>query len=178
MFSVEFDKIYRVFLISSVSELFGNSLRINFFRVRDEGSLDECVKLAARAIVESRAKPRGAEEETTACVASFTRLGKARPYVLYTILFVNVHGMYNLRRLRNGAECKFFWKCACATDSFIFPFKVRMCNRNLYFPVRCAHAQQYFPCPVIDLVTLRPPHMRRKSYIPCACHQQHSTERN
>ena len=34
MFSVEFGKIYRIFLISSVSELFGNSSRINFFRVR------------------------------------------------------------------------------------------------------------------------------------------------
>ena len=33
MFSVEFGKIYRIFLISSVSELFGNSSRINFFRV-------------------------------------------------------------------------------------------------------------------------------------------------
>ena len=33
MFSVEFGTIYRIFLISSVSELFGNSSRINFFRV-------------------------------------------------------------------------------------------------------------------------------------------------
>ena len=33
MFAVEFDKIYRIFLISSVSELFGNSSRTNFFRV-------------------------------------------------------------------------------------------------------------------------------------------------
>ena len=33
MFSVEFGKIYRIFLISSVSELFGNSSWINFFRV-------------------------------------------------------------------------------------------------------------------------------------------------
>ena len=33
MVSVEFRKIYRIFLISSVSELFGNSSRINFFRV-------------------------------------------------------------------------------------------------------------------------------------------------
>ena len=30
MFSVEFGKIYRIFLISSVSELFGSSSRINF----------------------------------------------------------------------------------------------------------------------------------------------------
>ena len=33
MFSVEFGKIYRIFLISSVSELFGHSSWINFFRV-------------------------------------------------------------------------------------------------------------------------------------------------
>ena len=32
MFSVEFGKIYRIFLIPSVSELFGNSSWINFFR--------------------------------------------------------------------------------------------------------------------------------------------------
>ena len=41
MFSVEFGKIYRIFLISSVSELFDNSSRINFFRVGDHyGSKD------------------------------------------------------------------------------------------------------------------------------------------
>ena len=34
MFSVEFGNIYRIFLISSISELFGNSSRINFFRVQ------------------------------------------------------------------------------------------------------------------------------------------------
>ena len=36
MFSVEFGKIYRIFFISSVSELFGNSSRIHFFRVDGE----------------------------------------------------------------------------------------------------------------------------------------------
>ena len=35
MFSVEFGKIYRIFLISSVSELFGNFSWINFFRVEN-----------------------------------------------------------------------------------------------------------------------------------------------
>ena len=33
MFTIEFGKIYRILLISSVSELFGNSSRIHFFRV-------------------------------------------------------------------------------------------------------------------------------------------------
>ena len=56
----------------------------------------------------------------------------------------------------------FFLKCACATGSFIFSFKVRMRNRNLHFPVGCAHAQQYFSCPILDRVTLRPPHMGRR----------------
>ena len=33
MFSIELGKIYWIFLISSVCELFSNSLRVNFFRV-------------------------------------------------------------------------------------------------------------------------------------------------
>ena len=33
MFTVEFGKIYRIFLVSSVSELFGNSSRKKFVRV-------------------------------------------------------------------------------------------------------------------------------------------------
>ena len=37
MFSVEFGKINRIFLIFSVSELFGNSSWINFFRVENNG---------------------------------------------------------------------------------------------------------------------------------------------
>ena len=117
------------------------------------------------------AGPRRAEDETTARIANFTLVGSALPHVLHTILFVTAHGMYDLRRPRTGAKCKYFSKCACATGSFIFPFKVRMRNRDLYFPDGCARAQQYFPRPVLDLVTSRPPHIGRKSYIPCACHE-------
>ena len=58
---------------------------------------DECVKFAARA-----------EDETTARVANFTRVERALPHVMHTILFVIVHGMYDLKRPRTGAECNFF----------------------------------------------------------------------
>ena len=47
-----------------------------------------------------------------------------------------------------------------------------MRNRNLSFPVRCVHAQQYFQCPVLDLVTSRSPHMGWKWYIPSAHHKK------
>ena len=43
MLSVEFGKIYRIFLISSVSELFGNSTRINFFRVVSSVQVDRSI---------------------------------------------------------------------------------------------------------------------------------------
>ena len=92
--------------------------------------------------------------------------------MLQTIIFVTVHGMNDLRWSRTDTECKFLSKCVCVTGSFIFSFKVRRRNWNLYFPIRCAHAQQYFPCTVLDLVTLRSPHMGRKSYIPCACREK------
>ena len=103
-------------------------------------------------------------------------VASALPHVLHTILFVTVHEMYDLRRLRTCAEMKFCSKYACATGRFIFPLDSRMGNRNLYFPVGCAHAQHYVPCPVLGLVTLRRIYMGRKSYIPCASHENILTE--
>ena len=55
MFSVEFGKIYRIFLISSVSELFSNSSRINFFLVVTYDTLSEIGKRKRKSVY------RGAE---------------------------------------------------------------------------------------------------------------------
>ena len=108
---------------------------------------DKCVKFSARA-----------EDETTARVANFTRVGSVLPRVLHTILFMIVHGMYGLKRPRTDAECKFFSKCTYATGSFISLFDVRM--RNSTFHV------------LFLILSLRPPHMGGKSYIPCVCHEK------
>ena len=41
-----------------------------------------------------------------------------------------IHRMYDLRRPRIGAECKFFSKYACATGLCIFPLDVRMLRQK------------------------------------------------
>ena len=75
------------------------------------------------------------EKKTRAVVSccNFTlSSGIALLQVLHTILSVTVHGIYDSRRPRTNALYKFFSKCACATGSFIFPFKVRMRNSTFH----------------------------------------------
>ena len=66
--------------------------------------------------------------------ANITRVGNAFPHVLQAM-----HGMYDLRRPRNGVECKCYssahaqravlfscTKCACSTERRLFSLDVHM----------------------------------------------------
>ena len=100
----------------------------------------------------SQHEPQSIRDGTTDRVANSTRAASVLQHVLHKILYVTVHEMYDLRRPRTGAECKFFSKVACATGCFFFFF---------FLLSKCAS----------ETGICRPLHMGRKPYIPCACQE-------
>ena len=109
MFSVEFGKIYRIFFISSVSELFGNSSRINFFRVSSQPGI------SLRAL-------------TSAYAGTYLLFLCACVYILYHIYYIK-HSFFLLlflqfvRNYYNGVHklSAWIWKLAAVskTDEII-----------------------------------------------------------